>query len=117
MELFNRDDYLTEEATQKEEFKKARNKFTKKNKEMTDQIKEKVIDPENVEYDKVHVEIYKGVGLGKGWKVGKSKKPEEINIASKGFGYVTTALEKEEETPEFLAYRLVRWVSSLFKKG
>lgn len=114
MELFDRDDFLTDDAKEEEKFKQARKRFTKRNKDMTDRIDKKVIDNKNVDYGKVHVEIYDGVGLGKKWRVNKSKDSAELNTASNGFVKVSDELDKRKS--KFYSEKLIRLIASIFKK-
>lgn len=122
MDLFNRDDYLTEEGKKKnkqEEVKKARKRFTKTNNEMTEQIDEKVIDSDKI-YDKAHIEIYDGVGLGRDWRVGKGKdkyknSKEELDKASGGFEKVTNRLR--DENPKDVPFgKFFKILGFLFKR-
>ncbi|MEM7183317.1 MAG: hypothetical protein AAF518_20560 [Spirochaetota bacterium] len=96
MDLFNKEDFIPEEAKreiERKKYNKARRKFSKQENKMVATINEKTKDPENINYGKVHIEIYNEVGLGKEWRVGKSKNSNEIEKASSGFKTVTTGME------------------------
>ena len=45
---------------------------------MRNVIHQKTSDPENIRYDKIHVEIYSGVGLGKDWRIEQCQESNEI---------------------------------------
>ncbi|MBK8396764.1 MAG: hypothetical protein IPL26_16220 [Leptospiraceae bacterium] len=49
---------------------------------MTNSIKQKTNDPENIEYNKVHTTVYSGVGLGEDWRVDESIDHKEISTAA-----------------------------------
>ncbi len=68
MELFPK-------SNKAQEFDEARKAFTDTNNKMTDMINSKTIDPDNINYAKVHTTIYENVGLGKSWRVDKSESP------------------------------------------
>lgn len=110
MELFNKND---KEAKDYYEFKEAREKFTERNNEMTETIKDKTIDPKNVDFGQAHVNIYEGVGLGKDWRVDQSESSEEINQASLGFKKVSVNLQPKRDK-SMLASSLLNWIKGLF---
>ncbi|MCP5502606.1 MAG: hypothetical protein H7A25_22095 [Leptospiraceae bacterium] len=115
MELFNRDDYLTDKAKEEEIYKKVRRRFSKTNKEMTDTLDRKVKDSENINYSSVHLEVYKGVGLGETWRVDKSQSPDDINIASNGFKEVKNEFQEYKDKSVF-SKSIIHMIISIFKK-
>ena len=64
------------------QYQDARKVFTKENRKMTNSIKQKTNDPENIEYNKVHTTVYSGVGLGEDWRVDESIDHKEISTAA-----------------------------------
>lgn len=72
-------------ATNYYEYQNSRAEFTKENSKMKLALEEKTLDPQNIEYDKVHVTIYEGVGLGENWRVESSLDSQEIDSATEGF--------------------------------
>ena len=85
MKLFTND----ESADKFYEFQDARENFTRENKKMRSSVTRKTEDSENIEYDKIHVEVYQNVGLKADWSVVTSRNPEELKTASSGFKVVT----------------------------
>jgi hypothetical protein len=96
MGLFKKD----KSADEYYHYQDARKEFTKENSKMTNSIKQKTNDPENIEYDKIHTTIYSGVGLGEDWRVDESIDYEEINTASSGFKKVTAKFQTFTEKQE-----------------
>lgn len=88
MNLFKNDN----SADEYYDFQQARSYFTRENIKMRSTVKKKTEDPENIEYDKVHVEIYKGSGVGENWTVEKAKNSQEIKNATVGFKHVTKSI-------------------------
>jgi len=89
MELFSKDDSFKDYKN----FKKAREEFKDANAEMTDTIDLKTSDAKNINYAEVHTSIYENIGLGKDWRVDKSKIVNELETATDGFHTVTDGLE------------------------
>ena len=115
MELFDRNQYLTPEEKQKRAFKQIRELFRKKNHEMTDTIKEKTSDIENIDYSQVHLSIYQGKNLGKEWRVDSAKRASEIETASDGFTEVTRSLERYP-TKSLFFQQVLHKIKTLFSK-
>ncbi|MCB1194145.1 MAG: hypothetical protein H7A23_17935 [Leptospiraceae bacterium] len=88
MNLFNKDS----SADEYYEFEQIRSDFTRENIKMRGTVKKKIEDPENIKYDRLHVEIYKGSGVGESWTVEEAKNSQEIKIATGGFKHVTKSL-------------------------
>ncbi|MEM7184514.1 MAG: hypothetical protein AAF518_26695 [Spirochaetota bacterium] len=89
MELFDRNQYLTP--------------------------KEKTFDRENIDYSKVHIEIYQGTKLGKDWRVDTSKQTNEIQTAVNGLTDVTYGLENYPSKGLFFQ-QVLHKIKSIFSK-
>ncbi|MEM7183087.1 MAG: hypothetical protein AAF518_19410 [Spirochaetota bacterium] len=85
MELFNND----KQAQDFYEFQEARKEFTHENKTMKRSIKRQTIDPENIAYDEIHIQIYSLSDLGKDWRVEEIQSTKEIQIVSASFQKVS----------------------------
>ena len=109
--MFKNDDTYREYS----EFINARKEFSQEDRKMTGSIKKKTIDPDKVEYDKVHVEVYSGVSLGEAWRVNDSIKAEEIQRASEGFRKVTKKFDSFTEKQE--SSSILTIIKRLFNRG
>lgn len=111
MELFSKDDSFKEYKN----FKKAREDFKDANAEMTDAIDLKTSDAKNVNYAEVHTNVYENVGLGKDWRVEKSKNTNELEIAADGFQTVTDGLEPYPDK-SIQSKNILQVILSFFRK-
>ncbi len=112
MELFSKND---KNAKDYYDFKEAREKFTERNNEMTETIKDKTIDSGNVDFAQAHINIYEGVGLGTDWRVDKSDSANDINQASQGFKKVSLNLQPKRDK-SMRASSLLGWIKGLFSE-
>ena len=81
MDLFKKDKASEEYY----KYKEAREKFTEENVDMKVTLNQKVDNPKNIQYDKVHTTIYDQVGLGNDWRVDNSLVADEIETAANSF--------------------------------
>ena len=111
MELFKKD-----KSSEYYKYKEAREKFTEENVEMKITLNQKVSDPKNIQYDKVHVTIYDQVGLGEDWRVEQSLASDEIETAANGFSKVNNSFKKNFMDDEVQSSSLLSKIISIFKK-
>ncbi len=98
------------------QMKDARKQFSDSNKNMKSSIHEKTLDPENVNYDHVNLEVYHGVGLGKNWRVGKSETVEELQKATEGFDTVSDKFHKIDTNHKKASHKILSFISYIFRK-
>ena len=112
MDLFKKDKASEEYY----KYKEAREKFTEENVDMKVTLNQKVDNPKNIQYDKVHTTIYDQVGLGNDWRVDNSLVAEEIETAANGFHKVTSSFNKNYLDGEVQSVSLLDKIISVFKK-
>ena len=112
MELFKKD----KSSEEYYKYKEAREKFTEENVEMKITLNQKVSDPKNIQYNKVHVTIYDQVGLGEDWRVEQSLASDEIETAANGFSKVNNSFKKNFMDDEVQSSSLLSKIISIFKK-
>ncbi|MBP6739689.1 MAG: hypothetical protein KA146_06845 [Leptospiraceae bacterium] len=112
MELFKKD----KSSEEYYKYKEAREKFTEENVEMKITLNQKVSDPKNIQYDKVHITIYDQVGLGEDWRVEQSLAANEIDTAANGFSKVNNSFKKTYLDGEVQSSSLLSKIVSVFKK-